>query len=131
MVIDTLMTFSDKQAAATGNSKNVVDFGQSDPRTGLAGSTDLFIVAIPSEDFAGSIAFDIEHSDDNATFTKLLSIPETESFATTHLAIPMPVYHKRYMRLKYTVTDGAGTITALVTDNIQDVNYEIAGRELY
>lgn len=131
MIIDTLMVFSDKQAAASGVSQNVVDFGQPDPRTGLAGSTDLFIVALPSEDFAGTIAFDVEHSDDNATFTKLLSVPATDSFATTHLALPMPVYHKRYLRLKYTVTSGAGTITALVTDNIQDAEHEIAGRELY
>lgn len=130
MVIDSLMVFSDKQAAATGTSQSVVDFGQPDPRTGLAGSTDLFIVAIPSSDFAGTIAFDVEHSDDNNTFTKLLSIPATDSFAENHLAIPMPVYHKRYMRLKYTVTSGAGTITALVTNSIQDVK-PIEGRELY
>ena len=130
MVIDTLMVFSDKQAAATGTSTNIVDFGQPDPRTGLAGSTDLFIVAIPSEDFAGTIAFTVEHSDNGSSFETLLSIPSTDSFAENHLAIPMPVYHKRYMRLSYTVTGGAGTVTALVTNSLLDFK-PIEGRELY
>ena len=131
MVIDTLMMFSDKQTVATGASESMVDFGQKDPRTGLCGGSNMFIVALPGEDFkATDIAFDVQHSDDGKSFTTLVKVPAVAGTAFKMLALPMPVYHKRYVRLNYTVTGGSGTISAVVTDSLQDVE-PIQDRELY
>lgn len=120
MVLDVLSMFSNGASVETGNS-SVLDFGQADARSGLARKLDLCIVVQPGEGFAASsFAFDVQHSDDNSTFTTLISVPASTAFEGA--VVPMPVDHKRYIRLAYTVTGGAGKVNAAVTDSLQDLD---------
>lgn len=131
MVIDSLMMFSDKQSVATGTSQNMIDFGQKDPRTGLADEANMYIVVLPGEGFkVTDIAVDVQHSDDGSTFADLIKLPAVAGTNFNWFAVPMPAFHKRYLRLKYTVTGGSGVLNAMVTTSIQDVE-PLTDRELY
>lgn len=127
MLVDYLLTFSDKQALATGNSTTTLDTKAKS--TGDAGVP----IILFGHNLAPSnltVAVKLQHSDDNSAFTDAAA---SKTFSVAELAngraFYAPVSLKRYIRLAYTVTGTVttGAITAFM-GNAQDIpaNYAAA-----
>jgi len=129
MIIDKLLQVSDDQAVtATAASTNVIDFGQKNPNTGL---TDLLKMVITvgesaTADGAATVTFAIQDSADNSSFADVATsgaIGKADLAAGAQIIIPMPINHRRYVRVNYTVATGpltAGKFSAQVVTGIQD-----------
>lgn len=123
-IFDNELMFSEAQAVtATSTSTNVIDCGQGLLTTGLNGAMDLFVLCVPVADFtgSGSLQIALEHCDTKAgTYEALTSLPDTAATALKRVLIPLPLEHKRFLRLKYTVTGSVadGKLTAGITRSV-------------
>jgi hypothetical protein len=91
-------------AVTNTGSANVLDFEAIDPRAAMQSHRtgeqhDSTVVFHAEADITGSVTPKLQHSDDNATFTDLVTgaavaNPKAGNFAL----IPMPKAHKRYVR---------------------------------
>lgn len=131
MIYDRLLTFMSGTNAASSITSSVVDLGQAEPRLGLIGRP-LFIVVRPNDSYvATTTTVAVYDSADNSTFACLETTSAMSDFEG--VVIPVPVDHKRYLRLNLTLTAGtgvtlAGKLNAFITDNLQD--WEKATREI-
>lgn len=85
-------------------SENVLDFEAIDPRAAMQNHRtgeqhEATVVFFAEADITGSVTPKLQHSDDNSTFTDLvtgsvITNPKAGNFAL----IPMPKTHKRYVR---------------------------------
>lgn len=111
MIIDKFLQLSDKQTvSATAPSTHEVDLGQPTPNLGL-NSQPLYVVITVAEaaSGAGKINFALQHSDTAGSgYADALNgvVPAADLKAGAQVVLPMPVKHKRFVRLNYTV-DGA------------------------
>ncbi len=107
-IFDADLMFSDKQAVtATANSTNIIDCGQALLTTGLNGAMDLYVAVIPTTDFTGtgSIQISLAHCDTKTgTYATLVALPDTAATSLDRVLIPMPMVHKQFLKLVYTVT---------------------------
>lgn len=107
MLVDSLLTFSDKQALATGNSSNTLD--TKFKSTGAVG-TPIIMFGHGITPNTVTVMARLQHSDDNSTFTDAST---SKAFSVAELAKGQAFYApanlKRYLRVVYTVT---GTVTA-------------------
>lgn len=127
MIIDALLQFSDAQTlTASAASTKTLDFSQEQPDLGL--NTNLCVVVVPTTEFAGTsptLKIELQDCDtDNGSFTTVLStgaLDATKLKANTPLILPMPIKHRRYVKLNYTIggTASAGAVSAYVTDSLQ------------
>lgn len=128
MFIDKLLQVSNEQAVtASAASTDVIDFGQTNPNSGLNRNTTMAITVDESATAAGAatVAFSIQDSADNSTFADVAVtgvIAKADIAAGKQFLIPMPVKHRRYLRVYYTVATGpltAGKFSAQVVTGVQ------------
>lgn len=128
MFIDKNLQVSDAQAVtATAASTNVIDFGQTNPNTGLDDRSNMVITVDTSAAAVGdaTVTFAVQDSADNATFADVAvtaAIGKATLVAGYQHVIPMPTKLRRYCRVNYTVATGpltAGAFSAQVVSGIQ------------
>ena len=128
-MFDAKLLFSDKQVATAGaDSTHQLDLGQEAPDLGMLKK--LTITCIATTAFTGGsspkITIEVHHADDNGhgaagSYSKLLSTGELDATKVEYVDIPLPIAHKRWIKLHYTVTGSpsTGNITAGITDGTQ------------
>lgn len=116
MITDRFLQVSGAQAVtATAASTDVVDFGQTNPNSGMSEQLKLSITVDESATAAGAatVTFSIQDSADNSSFADIAVTPaigKAVLVAGHQVVIPMPLLHRRYVRVNYTV--GTGPLTA-------------------
>lgn len=128
MIIDKLLQVSNEQAVTvTAPSTDVIDFGQTRPNTGMGDMLKMVVTTdvAATADGAATVTFAIQDSADNVTFADIAVTPAIGKAALVvgaQTVIHMPVKHRRYVRLNYTVATGpltAGKFSAQVVTGIQ------------
>ena len=128
MIIEKFLQVSNDQAVtATAASTDVIDFGQKTPNTGLTDRLSMVITVGETATASGAatVTFSVQDSADNSTFADVVAsaaIGKAALVAGAQIVIPMPVQHRRYVRLNYTVGTGpltAGKFSAQVVTGIQ------------
>lgn len=116
MIIDKALQVSSAQAVTSSTaSTDVIDFGQTNPNTGMDDRSSMVITVSESAAASGSatVTFSIQDSADNSTFADVAvtaAIGKASLTAGQQIVIPMPVKLRRYCRAYYTV--GTGPLTA-------------------
>lgn len=127
MIIDKALQVSNKQAVtATAPSSDVIDFGQATPNTGTADAyLQIGVGQTAAAAGAATVQFVLQDSADGSSFTDVVS---TQAVALSGLkagaqfVLPMPVTHRRYVRVNYVVATGpltAGQFSAQVVMGLQ------------
>jgi len=128
MIIDKFLQVSNEQAVtATAASTDVIDFGQTNPNTGMSDHLDLSITVDEAATAAGAatVVFSIQDSADNSSFADVASTVAIGKAALplgAQIVIPMPKLHRRYVRVNYTVATGpltAGKFSAQFVTGLQ------------
>lgn len=137
MVYDELLSLAENKGLGTAVTGTAVDLGQEKPGLGALKPTFYALLFTKDAAGAGSVTFKIQDSDDNSTFTDAVSFTLTAGKIPANMAIPLPLQHKRYVRLATTVTATdsntvAGTLVKAVLHNefelvrnIKAVGYDI------
>ena len=131
-MMDIKLAFCDKADAKSSITSNVIDFLQKAPTTGLNDRPLYVVCKFPTALAGTSIVIAIEDSDDNSSFKPVVQTGTLAPADTTKgLALPMPVKHRRYVRLKTTPTSiTGGTMTAYLSDVIEvPTTYKVEGIE--
>ena len=116
MMIDKLLRVSDKQAVtATAASTDVIDFGQTNPNTGMDSRSNMVVTVSEAAAAAGAatVTFVVQDSANNSTFADVVAfgpVSKDSLKAGAQVVIPMPTRLRRYCRLNYVV--GSGPLTA-------------------
>lgn len=138
MIIDKLLQISDDQAVtATAASTDVIDFGQATPNTGMTDRLHMVITVGEKATAAGAatVTFTIQDSANNSAFTDVAAsaaVGLSGLVAGAQIVIPMPLQHRRYVRLNYTIGTGpltAGKFSAQVVAGLQ-LNTPLPGAPL-
>jgi hypothetical protein len=128
MIIDHQLQVSNEQTVTvTAPSTDVIDFGQVRPNSGM---NDLlkFVITVDQTALAAGAAtvmFAVQDSADNVTFADIsttAAIGKAALVLGRQFILPMPVFHRRYVRVNYTVATGpltAGRFSAQVVTGIQ------------
>lgn len=128
MFIDKNLQVSNAQAVtSTAASTDVIDFGQTNPNTGLDGHSNMVITVDESATASGAatVTFAVQDSADNSSFSDVVvtaAIGKATLVAGYQHVIPMPTKLRRYCRVNYTVGTGpltAGKFSAQVVCGIQ------------
>lgn len=128
MIIDKFLQVSSEQAVTvTAESTDVIDFGQANPNSGMHGCLSMVVTVDVAATAVGAatVTFSVQDSADNSTFADVAvtaAIGKASLTAGAQIVIPMPVTHRRYVRLNYTVATGpltAGKFSAQVVTGIQ------------
>ena len=128
MIIDKLLQVSGAQAVtASAASTDVIDFGQTNPNSGINQNTTMAITVDETATAGGSatVTFSVQDSADNSTFADVAvtaAIGKASLTAGAQVLIPMPVQHRRYVRAYYTVATGpltAGKVSAQIVAGVQ------------
>lgn len=137
MVYDELLSMAEDKGLGTAITGTAVDLGQEKPGLGSLKPPFYALLFTKGATGAGSVTFKIQDSDDNSTFTDAVSFTLTAGKIPANMAIPLPLQHKRYVRLATTVTATdsntvAGTLVKAVLHNefelvrnIKAVGYDI------
>lgn len=131
-MMDIKLAFCDKADAKSAITSNVIDFLQNAPTTGLNDRPLYVVCKFPTALAGTSIVIAIEDSDNNSSFKPVVQTGTLAPADTTKgLALPMPVKHRRYVRLKTTPTSiTGGTMTAYLSDVIEvPTTYKVEGIE--
>lgn len=128
MYIDKALQVSDGQAVtATAPSTDVIDFGQATPNSGMSSMLSMVVTVGEAATAAGAatVTISVQDSADNTNFADVASTAAIGKAALPlggQVVIPMPVIHRRYVRLNYAVATGpltAGKFSAQVVAGIQ------------
>jgi hypothetical protein len=128
MYIDKQLQVSDAQAVtASAASTDVIDYGQTNPNSGLNDNVVLAITVDEAATAAGAatVVFSVQDSADNSSFADVYAtttIGKATLVAGYQILIPMPYRHRRYVRVYYTVATGpltAGKFSAQVVTGVQ------------
>lgn len=137
MIYDELLSLAENKGLGTAVTGTAVDLGQEKPGLGALKPPFYALLFTSGATGAGSVTFKIQDSDDNSTFTDAVSFTLTAGKIPANMAIPLPLRHKRYVRLATTVTATdsntvAGTLVKAVLHNefelvrnIKAVGYDI------
>ncbi|MDO4642522.1 MAG: hypothetical protein Q4A74_01625 [Cardiobacteriaceae bacterium] len=120
MIIDSLLRFSEAQAA-DGESTNTIDFKVKDPNLGMVDKK-MWVVVTGKEGFAAGDTMDVEiqHSEAETSGFSTVAQSGAQPFGVGKIiAMPLPLIHKRYLRLKYTKTGTGGKVDAQLVDGLQ------------
>lgn len=138
MIIDKLLQVSDDQAVtATAPSTDVIDFGQTTPNTGMTDRLHMVITVGETVTATGAatVTFTVQDSANGSAFADVVAsaaVSKASLAAGAQVVIPMPVQHRRYVRLNYTVDTGpltAGKFSAQVVAGLQ-LNTPLPGAPL-
>lgn len=128
MIIDRFLQVSDDQAVtATAVSTDVIDFGQANPNSGNNYPTYLVVTVGEAATAAGdaTVTVQLQDSADNSTFAVVAAtaaIGKASLGAGAQFVVPMPVQHRRYVRVNYVVATGpltAGKFSAQIVAGYQ------------
>ena len=124
-MMDKQLVFCDKKAATATFQSDTIDFGHDYPTTGL-NDTPLYVViqavgtkAAGTGKLTVAVESSADGSDDWAAGLSTGALTADELNAG--VAFPMPIKHKRYVRLNCTASTTAltaGTVTAYLSDAI-------------
>lgn len=120
MIIDSLLRFSVDQSA-TGESANTLDMGVKAPNLGMA-QRQMHVVVNGKSGFASGDTLDVEilHSDQESSgFAKVAQSGAQPIGVGQQIVMPVPLVHKRYLKLKYTKTGTGGKVDAQLVDGLQ------------
>ena len=116
-MFDLSMQLCANKSIATAITSDAYDFGQEKPNSG-AWASPIYLVVHPTVAGTGTgttnaVTFILEDSADGSTFAPVASLGAVPGADIKHdLALSLPVRHRRYVRLKTSVT---GTVTGTVT----------------
>lgn len=143
MFIDGEMLFSDAQAiTADAASTNLMDLGVAQRRLGTGNNIYCALIVDVALTDAGSTSFITVtmEQDDSSSFGSataiqtLFVVPALSAIGAKFIARLAPsVITERYIRLKYTMTNGdltTGTVTAFLTDTVDDTFHYADARTL-
>lgn len=129
MIIDRFLKVSRNQAVtATAPSTDVIDFGQTNPNTGLHDRLDMVVTVGAAATAAGAATVQISVQDSatgSSGWADVISsgaVPIANLGAGAQIVLSMPTQHRRYVRVNYTVATGpltGGTFSAQVVEGIQ------------
>lgn len=128
MYIDRSLQVSNEQAVTvTAASTDVIDFGQANPNTGLTDQLTMAITVDEAATAAGAatVTFAVQDSADNSSWADVAAtaaIGKAALPAGAQVLVPMPLQHRRYVRVNYTVATGpltAGKFSAQVVTGVQ------------
>ncbi|MBR0568366.1 hypothetical protein J5J83_19770 [Azoarcus sp. L1K30] len=128
MLIDKALQVSSEQAVtSSAASTDVIDFGQANPNSGMSGHLSAVITTDEAATASGAatVTFSVQDSADNSSFADVAvtaAIGKASLTAGAQIVIPMPIKHRRYVRVYYTVGTGpltAGKFSAQVVAGIQ------------
>ena len=131
-MMDIKLAFCDKADAKTAITSTVIDFLQKAPTTGLNDRPLYVVCKFPTALAGTSLVIALEDSDNNSSFKAVVQTGALAPEDTVKgIAIPMPVKHRRYVRLKTTPTSiTGGTMTAYLSDVIEvPTTYKVEGVE--
>ena len=115
MIIDKFLQVSNEQAVTTtAASTDLIDFGQTRPNSGIGHQLSTVITVDEGVTAAGAatVTFAIQDSADGTSFADVAvtaAIGKADLGLGKQVVIPMPVKHRRYVRVNYTV--GTGPLT--------------------
>lgn len=132
-MFDAKLFFADKKdIKAASTDCGVIDLGQESPDLGMLNCPKLGVTVIMTTPWAGGtspkVTFEVQHADDNGsgaagTFSTLVSTGAVAADTTfpEAMEIPLPIQHKRYLKVKVTTTGTptAGSATIGITDGTQ------------
>lgn len=128
MYIDRSLQVSNEQAVtATAASTDVIDFGQVNPNTGLTDHLTMAVTVDEAATAAGAatVTFAVQDSADNSSWADVAAtaaIGKAALPAGAQVLVPMPLQHRRYVRVNYVVATGpltTGKFSAQVVTGIQ------------
>lgn len=128
MIIDKFLQVSNEQAVtSSAASTDVIDFGQTNPNSGMDDRSVMAITVDTSATAAGAatVTFSVQDSADNSTFADVAvtaAIGKATLVAGYQHLIPLPKKLRRYVRAYYTVATGpltAGAFSAQVVTGVQ------------
>lgn len=122
MVYDELLSLAENKGLGTAITGTAIDLGQEKPGLGILKPPFYALLFTSGATGAGTVTFKIQDSDDNSTFADVSSFTLTASKIPQNMAVPLPLQHKRYVRLVTTVsatTDNKveGTLVKAVLHN--------------
>ncbi len=126
MVFDKLLSLCEGKPLGTALTSDSVDLGQEKP--GLGALVPAFYCLVFTKDAAGegSVTFKIQDSDDNSSFSDLVSVTLVAKNIAQNMAIPMPLTHKRHVRLVTTVsTADSKTVSGTIVEAVLHNEYEL------
>lgn len=128
MIIDKALQVSNKQAVtATAPSTDVIDFGQANPNSGMSDQLYCTIGVGQTALAAGAATLTValQDSADGVTFADVVATPAIDKaklLIGAQFVIPMPLEHRRFVRVNYTVANGpltAGLFSAQIVAGVQ------------
>ena len=122
MVYDELLSLAENKGLGTAITGTAIDLGQEKPGLGALKPAFYALLFTSGATGAGTVTFKIQDSDDNSTFADVSSFTLTASKIPENMAVPLPLTHKRYVRLATTVSATesntvAGTLVKAVLHN--------------
>lgn len=122
MILDNALKLCEKKSVGSAITSDVIDLRQEWPNTGSL--TPPFYLVVFPEALKGTgetdaITFTLEDSADNSKFVAIGQVTKIANEMKDAIAIPMPVTHRRYLRLKTANTGTpSGKITAYLNNYI-------------
>lgn len=113
MIFDAQLIFCENKTATAAITSNVLDFKGDTPDVGANGhKMALIVVPTTAGTGTGTVTLTLEDSADNATFAAVESYgPLKATDFVKPLAFSLPLSHKRYLRLKTSVSGTVSTLT--------------------
>lgn len=123
MIIDKSLQLLDDKRVNASFTSDVIDFGQATPNTGMSDRLSLVINVTRAMAGTGSLALSLQDSDDNAAFADVVTLPSlvaADAPLGAQFVLPMPVTHRRYVRLSGVETGVADLkLSAQIVTGIQ------------
>ncbi len=115
MIYDKLLSLCEDKDLATAITSSAVDLGQEKPNLGATKTPFYLIVFTSGAAGTGTVTFKVQQSDDNSTFTDLLSFTVAGTAMKEQMAVALPIEHGRYVRLATTIS---GTVSGTVKEAV-------------
>lgn len=117
MLTDANLKFSALQAA-TGDSENTLDLRQ---KTIANGNKPFFAVVYCLADFStdSKLTVEVQESDEKTgTYKTIASSGEVAVAVGKQVAVPLPIKHKQFLKLKYIASGTQGKVDAYLTESV-------------
>lgn len=115
-MLDLEMLLTEKKSVAASFTTDAYDFKQENPNSGSYNTPLVMVIKIATAGTgSGTVTLAVQDSADGSSFASVVSIAAlagTDLVAGKDIVIPMPIEHRRYVRLSGTVS---GTLTGAVT----------------
>lgn len=115
-MFDAAMLLCKDKSIASAITSDAYDFGQEAPASGAYADPIVVVIqaksATTGAGTSNAVTFKIQDSADNSSYADVLTVPTVPGADIAKgLVIPMPIKHRRYVKLVTTVT---GTVTGTI-----------------